>query len=98
MKRMLFSAIAASLLFVGVAYAGSNTPEPVSKAEESPGLVCMPPKAPAPQQEQVAPMCFIGPCSTCDANYDTCIAGCNGDATCETNCNTRYDFCYRCCY
>jgi hypothetical protein len=43
-------------------------------------------------EEAVAAPC----CSECDANYESCVAGCS-DSTCTSDCLSRYRSCFRFC-
>ncbi len=46
-------------------------------------------------QEAAAAPC----CSSCDANYEACLAGCGGyqNDECETSCSLQTRSCYRWC-
>lgn len=36
-------------------------------------------------------------CSSCDPDYESCMAGCGGNPTCESWCQNRLFSCYRWC-
>ena len=45
------------------------------------------------KQEAVAMPC----CSSCDINWQACYNNCNGDPTCQYNCDTKADKCWSYC-